>query len=244
MTSGNSSTKKPYFPFYPGDFLMATGHWTNAEVGAYLRLLCHQWANGSVPADERRISNIVGVHGADFIEMWSVVRAKFTADGEGRLVNPRLEKVRAEVDDRSDKARKAAQQRWSIAQADAKRDAKPMPSKSKSKSKIKVKTKTKQKAAMPPIPKELDTPEFKTKWQEWLKFRRTYKKPVNPPGARTSLKRLEALGPTAAVAVIDTSIANDWQGLFPERSKANPESRVEVGFDGVARPVDRRKPHD
>jgi hypothetical protein len=77
----------------------------------------------------------------------------------------------------------------------------------------------KNKAAMPPIPAELDTPEFNAKWQEWIDFRRTYKRPVNPPGAKTSLGRLAKCGPAIAIATIDNSIANDWQGLFPEKLK-------------------------
>lgn len=234
-------SKRPYFPFYPGDFLTATSHWTNAEVGAYLRLLCHQWANGAVPVDQRRIANILGVHGESFDEMWAVVGEKFRSDDNSGLRNRRLEEVRADVDEKSAKNKKAADARWRNANA----YAKPMPSKSKSKlkSKIKVKPKKEKKAAMPPIPDELDTPEFHSKWAEWLDWRKTYKKPVNPPGAKTSLNQFAKLGPDIAIATIEQSIANDWQGLFPEKlghkgvtKKSDP--RMVVGFDGVARPID------
>lgn len=56
-------------------------------------------------------------------------------------------------------------------------------------------------------------------WESWVKHRRAIKKPITEDGARLSLRRLsefraQGVDPRAA---IETSIANDWQGLVPPR---------------------------
>lgn len=146
MTEVNSNTKikKPFFPFYPGDFLAAIGHWTNEEVGAYIRLLCFEWVNGSIPEDHPRIGRIIGVHPDDFPELWAVVGPKFKPTGNGGLVNVRLEVVRSEVEEISAKRSEAGKLgnalRWQkVSQTDRKTVAngiaKASPSKPKSKPK-------------------------------------------------------------------------------------------------------------
>jgi len=49
--------KKPAFFFYASDFLVDTAEWTAQEVGVYIRLLCHEWVNGSIPMEIKRIQN-------------------------------------------------------------------------------------------------------------------------------------------------------------------------------------------
>ena len=68
---------------------------------------------------------------------------------------------------------------------------------------------------MPSIPDELDTPGFRKAWRDWLGYRREKRKPVSTRAANMQLRRLAACGPAAAVAAIEMSIGNDWQGLFP-----------------------------
>ena len=68
------------------------------------------------------------------------------------------------------------------------------------------------------IPQTLDTPEFQTAWAAWQDFRRTAKrKPVSKQAAMLAFKKLLEWGPARAVAAIEHSIRNDYQGIFEEK---------------------------
>jgi len=43
------SNKAPAFQLYAADFYMDTVGWSATEVGAYFRLLMHEWINGPLP---------------------------------------------------------------------------------------------------------------------------------------------------------------------------------------------------
>lgn len=104
--------KPPAFLFYAADFLTDTMAWSAEEVGAYLRLLCHAWINRSVPDDLRRMAAICGVESESFERLWhEVLSSKFHKTTYG-LVNPRMEKERAALGSRKERAEKAAAQRW------------------------------------------------------------------------------------------------------------------------------------
>lgn len=48
-----------YFAFYPKDFIAATVGMKAEEVGAYIRLLCYQFENGSIPIDDKETLTII-----------------------------------------------------------------------------------------------------------------------------------------------------------------------------------------
>jgi uncharacterized protein YdaU (DUF1376 family) len=84
-------TKAPAFQFYASDFLTGTTLMSNAEVGLYIRLLCLQAENGSIPDDVERI---VRAYGEEARHLWGGVRPKFNPGStEGTLVNERLSVV-------------------------------------------------------------------------------------------------------------------------------------------------------
>jgi hypothetical protein len=64
------------------------------------------------------------------------------------------------------------------------------------------------------IPPNLEVPEFLKAWADWVAHRAETKKPLKIGGARIQLKHLSEIGPVEAVARIERSIENDWQGLF------------------------------
>ena len=68
------------------------------------------------------------------------------------------------------------------------------------------------------IPKALRTPAFLDKWEEWIRFRRAKRQTVSRIAAARQLKKLGEIGEEAAIATIERSIENDWQGLFPPRA--------------------------
>ncbi|HUS88160.1 MAG TPA: hypothetical protein VMW91_02125 [Desulfosporosinus sp.] len=65
------------------------------------------------------------------------------------------------------------------------------------------------------IPDTLDTPEFLKVWSDWQMFRKEIKRAIAPSTAKRQLKKLETLGLSDAIATIELSIENGWQGLFP-----------------------------
>ena len=82
--------KSPAFQFYAADFLTGTALMIDADVGQYIRLLCHEWVLGPLPADNPSLSRLLG--GSSVSE---AVREKFVAKSDGRLINERLESERA-----------------------------------------------------------------------------------------------------------------------------------------------------
>lgn len=75
------------------------------------------------------------------------------------------------------------------------------------------------------IPAELDTEEFRAAWGQWKTERAAKRiKPYTSRGEREQFRKLAPFGPVVAVAAIRESVAQGWQGLFPERVK-RPEQR-------------------
>lgn len=99
--------KPPAFQFYAADFLVGTADLEPAEVGAYIRLLCHQWHRGFVPKD--KAARLAG------IEPTPAVLTKFV-DLNGELRNERLESERKKQADfraqQSQRGKAGAESRW------------------------------------------------------------------------------------------------------------------------------------
>ena len=97
--------KPPAFQFYGDDFVAGTSDMTQAEVGAYILLLCRQWATGEIPADYDRLKLIAKGEVSDH------VLAKFP---NGK--NSRMEKVRAGLEEfrksKSESGKIGADKRW------------------------------------------------------------------------------------------------------------------------------------
>lgn len=84
------SGKAPAFQFYANDFLGGTLEMSTGEAGAYIRLLCFQWINGSLPNDQEKCARIAGSSIHEIRAIWN----KFEVGEDGRIRNPRLEDTR------------------------------------------------------------------------------------------------------------------------------------------------------
>jgi len=93
--------KSPAFQFYAADFLTDTAEMTDQEVGVYIRLLSHQWVNGSINSDPERLGSIA----TGVLAVWQHIAYKFEEGEDGRLRNQRLEKTRQEQDENREKRR-------------------------------------------------------------------------------------------------------------------------------------------
>lgn len=90
------------------------------------------------------------------------------------------------------------------------------------------------KTGLPPVPKTVLEPTTKpTKnlivmpegvnaaaYSEWLEFRKAKGKPVSPMAANKQFKMLLDYDRPTQQQIIDTSITNDYQGLFPPKGRA------------------------
>ena len=78
--------KLPWFAFYPSDFLSSTIDMSPAVVGAYIRLLSHQWLNGVIPRDEGVRGRVTG---GLTPQGWELIKSRLIEIEEG-YVHPRL----------------------------------------------------------------------------------------------------------------------------------------------------------
>ena len=100
--------KRPAFQFYPADFL-TDEHvitMTNAALGAYMRLLCVCWLEGSIPIDPDRLSRLCHASVIDFGELWPMIAPCFYDAGDDRLRHSRLDRERRKQDDHRKAKRK------------------------------------------------------------------------------------------------------------------------------------------
>jgi len=86
--------KSPAFRCYAADFYMDTLTWDTDDIGVYFRLLMCSWVNGPLPPDLCDLAKIAGKTKQKFKKNWSKISQKFMLDGNGNLINQRLEKER------------------------------------------------------------------------------------------------------------------------------------------------------
>jgi len=64
-------------------------------------------------------------------------------------------------------------------------------------------------------------------WERWVAFRKAIRKPIKPISEHAAKLKLAGFGADQA-AVVDQSIANQWQGLFEiKKSAPRPGEKVE-----------------
>lgn|SRR3990167_8189646 len=108
--------KAPAYQWYPKDYDTdeAVKLMTYEQEGIYRRLLDHQALHGSIPAIPAQIAMLVPkVSLRRFLSLWEGIAGKFSDVG-GRLVNQKLERVKADT-----AAFKAAKSRGGKASAEA-----------------------------------------------------------------------------------------------------------------------------
>jgi len=99
----------PWFPLYAPDFIASTMSMAPEVVGAYTRLLCYAWMNGSIPDDMAALQRITG---GITPEGWSEIRSRLVPRGDRNgdrvqeWVHPRMERERR----RTETIRKARQE--------------------------------------------------------------------------------------------------------------------------------------
>jgi uncharacterized protein YdaU (DUF1376 family) len=100
-------------PLYVQDFLHGTAAMTNEEVGAYSRLLAHEWEHGSVPADDRtQLAALLHESPPRALQLWSRLHRKFRRGDDGQWRNPRCDRERVVAVEFSRQQQDRARKRW------------------------------------------------------------------------------------------------------------------------------------
>lgn len=110
-----SKTKPPAFQFYASDFLgaMSVQVMELDERGAYITLLAQAWLENGLPDDRATLAKLLGLkaNSAKFARIAEAVLPQFELV-DGRLKNPRQERIRAEQGAYRDQQRALANRRW------------------------------------------------------------------------------------------------------------------------------------
>lgn len=104
---------RPWMPLYVADYRIKTAHLSTVEHGAYLLLIMHYWASGSLPTDDPSLARIAGLTAKEWNKHRTVI-AKFF-DAQWR--HSRIDEEIAKTTDISEKRRLAGKQRHSKSSA-------------------------------------------------------------------------------------------------------------------------------
>ena len=86
--------KRPWMPFYVGDYLAKTAHLTTLQHGAYVLLILHYWAHGSLPTDERQLMAIARMTPEEWRGNCLAIASFFTPDWRHDRVEEELFKAK------------------------------------------------------------------------------------------------------------------------------------------------------
>ena len=107
------STKLPYLPLYPADYLADTSHLTLQEHGAYLLLIFALWQRGGELRDGiSRLPNVLGISQREWNTV-SIEVMKFFNVEDGVISNNRITYELDKVKEKSEKAKESISKRWS-----------------------------------------------------------------------------------------------------------------------------------
>lgn len=259
----------PSFSLYPGDLIKSCVDMSVCEFGAYMRLLCYQWEHGAIPAAKDRMARICGMDRADFDVAWTGIGDRFD-DVKGENLKGKLK-----VQSRLAEQRERDIETWQARKAGGRKGGRPSeraseilgsrkpqglgegsPEKtSTEKGEGKRETNKKKKESFDPtdLPLPFSSEPFAEAWGAFCKMRREIGKPFRETGAEATLKMLSKKGEPLAIAALEISTANEWQGIRepdPPRGVPRPgpgnggqtfaQQRTANTKDAIERFVERR----
>lgn len=88
-------SSKPWYRWFPGDYMHDTVHLSIEEDCLYRRLLDAHWRDGNIPSDPDRIRRLARFPEAVFEEAWPAVRPFFNKRGgrQNTLINNRMKSL-------------------------------------------------------------------------------------------------------------------------------------------------------
>src|SRR5258706_4168215 len=85
-------SNRPWMPLYIDDYLADTRHLTTLQHGAYLLLIMHYWARGSLPADDKQLALISSLTIQSWVRHAKPAIAPFFKNLDGRWRHKRIDK--------------------------------------------------------------------------------------------------------------------------------------------------------
>jgi hypothetical protein len=213
MRSGRRADTKPFFPFYVDDWMCAqrTLSMTLSAQGAFVRALCIQWRDGSMPLERSKWEQIFPtLNAADLDEVMSAFpegrnerleRERDIANNIKRLRQIGAEKTNAQrtLSARSAHADASLPPRNAQAQAQAQKNP-PTP-----------RTRGNAPAALV-LPASLQTAQDAI--SRWLAYKAEKGKRYKPTGQAALLKKLEGWGAARTIAALEHSMAAGYDGPY------------------------------
>ena len=85
---------------------------TLSELGCFIRLKCHYWREGELPADALSLAKLAGCTVGQFKDVWPKVGQHFEETERGTLSCRELDEARQKAAMVSDRMRRVANARW------------------------------------------------------------------------------------------------------------------------------------
>lgn len=248
-----------HYPRHIGDYLRDTSHLSLLEHGVYSRLLDLYYLNdGPIPGDITGLCRKLGARSVDErAAVEAVVAEFFSRTEDGSLSNKRCQIVIEKYRDFGKAQRERALKRYNKPAAGLPPADQNLPSAEQPlppacqpdgmpTTNHKPETNNQKPIDIPPsppsggktfdwfadLPEDLDTPEFREAWLEWVKYRKNIKKPFPPAAAPAMWRKAQAAGVQAAIDGFETSMANGWQGTFPKRRSNERHEKRHREFSG------------
>jgi len=201
--------------FYWSDFLLGTALLSCEEVGAYMRLLCFQWQEGSLPNDAKLLARLAQADERTI----SAILHKFSESSDGKLRNRKMEDVRKSLNaykkTRSENGKRGGRPKKHVVSVclAQKKHSESLPSPIPSPSPIPLI----EVAALP-----FNSPEFESAWKDWKAARIESKKPLKPTTEKVKLSQLAKMGEQRAIAALIHSTG--YQGIFEPTGSPQPSN--------------------
>lgn len=229
-----------------------------ASRGLFIELLCYCWREDWIPADSSAIAQLCGCHDLAIVEPCLQLFQPHPDDPSKLVHKRLLEEKSKQDqyrEERSLSGRRGAKSRWGreikenragvahgiLADSSANGSAissainQPMAKNGSSTSTSTSSSTSKKKGDESPdqdeiqIPANLQSDAFAKAWESYLAYRKSSRlKALAPASIRAQLRNLSEMGHDAAIAAINQSIANGWQGIFPPKGQKPMEPRKPV----------------
>ncbi len=208
--------KRPSLQFYPADWLKAVDlqMCSMNTIGIWINLLCRMWEakeEGILIGKPGELALLVGAKPGEFKRFLKEAGSHNFCDVLHNVTDcyaivtikcRRMNKVFLE------------RERVKLAMRDKRLRESDVPSSSSSSTTKKHKGE---------IPYNLNEPNFLKAWEDWQKHRTETRHSLTPTTIGRQLKMLAKFPAARAVEIIETSIENGWQGLFPDRISKKPK---------------------
>lgn len=105
--------KRLWMPLYIGNYKADTAHLGALEHGAYLMLIMHYWQAESLPDDDKQLARIACTSPAEWRRIRPTIAAFFDGGWKHQKIERELAKSKKISESTTDRARQAANARWS-----------------------------------------------------------------------------------------------------------------------------------